>query len=178
VNDIQDFTVLHEMAHLSGLLHEEHRRDYQRGQPAWCRSADDVGSQEMDTEKTYGTEFDPYSVTNYCSDDIAKGFAFYHLLCEFPRVSKALSKVDPEFLWDDIEPYCGFMMSRSYPVRLSLRDRAGLRRAYLGIPVPPGWRSYRTNPDELQAIEALNALYESLPDEMAFDPRFKRLSIH
>lgn len=164
--NLQDVTVIHEMGHLAGLLHEERRRDMKANQPPWCRSADDRRNQDPTDEKTYGTEFDPFSVMNYCTDDVAKGFAFYHLFCEFPRVAEALAAKNAKFAWLKMKPSCDFMMRHRYPARLSARDRASLRRAYLGVPVPAGSRSYRTNPDEVRVLKALGALYEALPDSM------------
>jgi hypothetical protein len=97
---------------------------------------------------------------------MVKGFGYYHLLCEFPRVAEMLEEKNPDFEWRKIAPYCSFMMSKSYPARLSVRDRALLKRAYLGIQIPAGSRSYRTNPEEVHVIRALGALYEALPDSM------------
>lgn len=166
VGQLRDITVLHEMGHLAGLLHEERRKDSRAGQPEWCRSAGDEREQEKETEKTYGTEFDPFSIMNYCADDIVKGFGFYHLFCQFPRVAAALSEKNPKFDWRQVAPYCDYMMARSYAARLSARDRGALRRAYLGITIPPGQRTYRTNPEEVRVIEALGALYDALPESM------------
>lgn len=168
-DQLVDVTILHEMGHLAGLLHEERRKDAKANQPEWCRSADDGRDQDPKSEKTVGTEFDPFSVMNYCTDDIAKGFAFYHLFCEVPGVSAELARHDANFDWALMEPFCGFMQSRNYAARLSIRDRAALRRVYLGVPVPPGSRSYRSNPEEVRALRALGALYEALPDSMEVD---------
>lgn len=165
VRDLQEITILHEVGHLAGLQHEEKRGDYSTGQPAWCRDADDTDDQEKH-EKTFATEFDPFAITNYCADDLAKGFALLHLFCEFPRAAVELEKADPEFRFSKFRMHCEGMLARDFVARLSARDRAALKRMYLGVPVPPGARSYRTNPEEVAVLRAVGALYGNLPGEM------------
>ncbi len=163
---LRDMTVLHEIGHLAGLGHEERRKDAREYQPKWCRSADDLGKQGK-SEKTFGLEFDPFSVMNYCSDDIAKAFAFYHLFCAFPEAAVKLEAKRPEFTWSAFSSHCAFM-AREFHVGLSRRDQSGLRRIYLGLTVPAGSRSYRSNADEVEILESIGDLYDGLPDAMAF----------
>ncbi len=165
VRDLQEITILHEVSHLAGLQHEEKRSDYATGQPDWCRDADDTDDQEKH-EKTFATEYDPFAITNYCADDLAKGFALIHLFCEFPRASAGLEQAFPEFRFSKFSPFCEAMLAKDFVARLSARDRAALRRMYLGLPVPPGARTYRTNPEEVTVLRALGALYRNLPSEL------------
>jgi hypothetical protein len=158
--DVPHWAVLHEFGHLAGLLHEERRKDLNTEQPGYCGGAAGdafLEGTEANKESRFGTDFDPFSVMNYCRQ---KAQVLYHeavMVCEIGDGLKAgygrLTGAVPASL-EALLANCGFIQSHTFAVDLTPRDVAGLRNLYLKeLPAPGPSTSYKASEDEKKWAE-------------------------
>ncbi|MBS1962220.1 MAG: hypothetical protein JST04_08390 [Bdellovibrionales bacterium] len=157
-DDIRHWTVLHEFGHLSGLLHEERRKETANEQPGFCGAG--AGDRMLEgtaanTESTFGTAFDPFSVMNYCRKNMQ---ILYHkavLVCaigEDLRDGFSYLGENPASL-DPLLKECDFIRQTPFPVDLTPRDVAGLRNLYLGETPTGVARDFRESDVEKKWLE-------------------------
>jgi hypothetical protein len=161
--DIRKWAVLHEYGHLTGLLHEERRKDVATEQPGFCAGvANDAFAEgtEANPESRFGTDFDPFSVMNYCRKNIQILYRKAILACEIGESDLA---TQAEFIMGKVPATlapliasCDFIRKNPLTVDLSPRDVAGLRDLYLKeIPAPGPSVSYKKSEVEKRWSEIL-----------------------
>lgn len=164
--DGNKFTVLHEVGHLVGLLHEDRRHDAEASRPKYCLNVSGDKDNENDgtfkKEVTFSTEYDPFSIMSYCRETMHRLFHQAKLVCRLaPKLGGKISPRVASFLKN-----CGEVSAMSFPVDLTPRDVNGLRQMYLKeAPRGAEWASFRVSAPEVR-------LFELLDDsaQLPFDP--------
>ncbi len=167
-SDLINLNIIHEFGHLTGLLHEERRRDFTTEQPRYCfetygilTRADDytLEGASPNTEDRLGTDYDPFSVMNYCRKTAQILYRKSILMCGMGdelRRGRIRYGQSTQSL-DNLLVHCDFIKSNPLKVELSPRDQSALRALYLNVKPAPGVNtSYKSSPVESTWVQVLN----------------------
>lgn len=166
-NDRYRLTIVHEFGHLLGLRHEESRGDTPMGLeiPFCADLASDLRDDRSITPgaetSTLGTEFDLFSIMNYCRRTMLDYAEKARFVCAFKdRYAPAASmSAAHRRAFEAILERCPFIEAHEFPMGLTTTDRAGLRKLYLGIDPPDSAVDFRNSPVKSAWVDLFRAMW-------------------